>query len=153
MALFIYGTKAFTSFKGYFGQKEECPNCHKVYKKGFTKVSRWAHIDYIPLFPVGSSYIRFCPVCGNGDVIKSKEAKEIMAAPTDPEPQDITVYAKHILANKPQGFLATDTSYEVWIKDNISGEEMCLATNSTKDYIKSIKKNRGIKNIQIIDVQ
>ena len=90
---------------------------------------------------------------GNGDVIKSKEAKEIMAAPTDPEPQDITVYAKHILANKPQGFLATDTSYEVWIKDNISGEEMCLATNSTKDYIKSIKKNRGIKNIQIIDVQ
>ena len=79
MAIFIYGTKAFTSFKGYFGQKEECPYCHKMYKKGFTKISRWAHLDYIPIFPVGSSYIRFCPVCGNGDVIKSKEAKEIIA--------------------------------------------------------------------------
>lgn len=153
MAVFIYGTKAFTSFKGYFGQREECPNCHKVYKKGYTKISKWAHVDYIPLFPVGSSYSKFCPVCGNGDIIKSKVAKQEMAMPTDNEPQQLKVYAKHILANKPKGFLEADSSYEVWVRDEITGEDMLLISNVAKDVIKNIKKNRGLKVLPIVDIQ
>ena len=29
MGMIIYGTKTLTKFKGYFGDKEECPCCHK----------------------------------------------------------------------------------------------------------------------------
>ena len=153
MAIFIYGTKAFTSFKGYYGQKEECEHCHRVYKKGYMKINRWVHIDYIPFFPIGGGYFKYCPICGNGVNLKSKEAKQEMNGVTDPESQQLKVYAKHILANKPKGFLETDNSYELWVRDEISGEDILLLNQTTKDVVKNVKKNRGLKILPIVEVQ
>ena len=39
MGMMMYGTKVLTSFKGYFGAKEECPCCHKTYQKGVCLLS------------------------------------------------------------------------------------------------------------------
>ena len=72
---------------------------------------------------------------------------------TDPEPQQLKVYAKHILANKPKGFLETDNSYELWVRDEISGEDILLLNQTTKDVIKNVKKNRGLKILPIVEVQ
>ncbi len=79
MAVIVYGTHVFTKLAGYFGPREECPFCHRVYQKGYVKNSVWAHLEYIPLFPVKKTYFKMCPVCGRGLELKSKEAKAEMA--------------------------------------------------------------------------
>lgn len=48
--------------------------------------------------------------------------------------------------------MATDNSYEVWIKDLVTGEEMCLVHDTIKDTIKDIKKERAVKKIEIRNV-
>ncbi|MEE3342886.1 MAG: hypothetical protein VZS44_02225 [Bacilli bacterium] len=149
--LFVYGTKILTKFKGYFGAKEECPNCHKTYTPAFVKVKTWAHFDYLPIFPIKTRYYKMCPVCGVNHELKTKEAKPLMI--NKDENQNTKVYIKHVLHNKPEKKLQTDTSYELWFKDNITNEELCVSTGLTKKDIKTIKKNRGLKTIDIIDVE
>lgn len=151
MGVIIYGTRVFTKLEGYYGEKEECPNCHKVYQKGYVKNSVWAHLDYLPLFPIKKVYFKMCPICGRGYELKKKEAKKEMVNSTISN-QSLEVYAKHILANKPKGIMSVDNSYELWVKDLTTGEEICTASNLSKDVIKDIKKERGLKKIQIKDI-
>ncbi len=153
MGVIIYGTRVFTKLKGYFGAREECPTCMKTYKKAYIKNTTWAHLDYIPLFPIKVDYSKICPICGNGVTLKSKEAKSEMINSNDLYPQGFEVYAKHILKDKPKGIFSTDNSYEFWVKDLISGEETCVAAGITKDTVNKMKKYRGMKKAAVITIQ
>lgn len=152
MGMIMYGTKTFTKFKGYFGDKEECPCCHKTYKKAYVKYTTWFHLDEIPLFPVKSTYYKMCPICGDSIEVNGKQAKSEMISLEEAETQQLETYAKHILANKPKGIMSVDTSYEFWVKDMVTNEEICIATNLDKDTVKRMKKERGLKNFKIINI-
>lgn len=153
MATIVYGTHVFTKMTGYYGTREECSVCHKAYPKAFVKNTVWAHFEYIPLFPIKKTYFRMCPICGCGDSLKNKEAKEVMLNYGKAVDQNLVVYAKHYLANKPKGIMSTDSSYEVLVKDISTGEEYCIAPETTKATVKEIKKARGLKKIEITDIQ
>lgn len=152
MAVIVYGTHVFTKSAGYYGEREECPICHRVYKKAYVKNSVWAHLEYIPLFPVKKTYFKMCPVCGRGTELKSKEAKAEMAGDNFGYRQYFEPYVKHVLAKKPAKFMSVDCSYEFWIKDMITGEEILVASDITKDQVKQIKKSRGYKKVPVMDV-
>lgn len=92
-----------------------------------------------------------CPICGDSIEMKGKYAKAEMVVTGEPETQQLETYAKHILANKPKGIMSVDNSYEFWVKDLSTGEEICVATGLTKDVVKRMKKERGLKNFKIID--
>lgn len=93
-----------------------------------------------------------CPVCGRGIELKNKEAKAEMAVGDFGCRQNFEPYAKHILAKKPTKFMSTDNSYEFWIRDLMTGEEILVASDITKDQVKQIKKSRGYKKVPIMDV-
>lgn len=152
MAMFIYGTKSFTKNMGFYGPAEECPCCHKSYSKTYVKISTWAHLDYIPLFPVKFRYFKSCPICGIGVELTSKEGKAEMQTNGAAQNQNITYFGRHILKNKPKGLLATDTSFEFWAKDGVTGEEFCISQGISKDVIKNMKKMRGVKNLPVYDI-
>lgn len=152
MMYFTYGTKVFTKFMGYYGQNEECPVCHKVYKKAYVRHSKWAHFDGIPIFRTKRSYNKLCPICGHGYSVTGKEGKAEMAAGPKDETQKIEVYAKRILAKKPKKLLEQDKSYELWVKDVGRNEETMIADELSKAILKSAKKDRGLKKIPIIEV-
>jgi len=148
----LYGTRVFTKFEGYFGERKECEVCHRTYRSAFVRNKVWAHLNYIPLFPVRKTYFKMCPICGNGIELKAKEAKAEMASGSIND-QNIQIYAKHFNANKPKELLAVDTNYEVWLRDANTGEDIGLANNITKDFIKNLRKERGIKTIPIREIQ
>lgn len=150
--IYEYGTSVFTKRKGAFGNREECPVCHRVYKKEYIQVSTWGHLCYIPLFPMKKTYFKMCPICGNGFELDKKQGKVEMQNVMDSSVQNVMVFAKHILANKKSGLLASDESYEVWVRDLTTGEEICIVANVSKDIVKKIKKERGLKNLPIYDV-
>lgn len=152
MATIVYGTRVFTKLTGYFGPREECPFCHRVYKKGYVKNTVWAHLEYIPLFPVKKTYFKMCPACGRGTTLKSKEAKAEMINANDGYRQEFEAFAKHVLANKPSKLMSTDTSYEFWVRDLVSGEEFLVESELTKKQVKQWKKSRGDKKVPIINV-
>lgn len=152
MGMIIYGTRVFTKHQGFFGQREECPNCHRIYKKAYVKNTVWAHLDYIPIFPVKKTYFKMCPICGVGMELKSKQAQMEMQNTYDMTIPNLQIYAVHILAQKPQGIMATDNSYQVWVRDLNTNENVCIASNTTKDMVKQIKKERGLKNLPITDM-
>lgn len=152
MGMIIYGTRVFSKHEGYYGPKEECPICHKIYSKGYVRYTSWFHLDYIPLFPYKKVYFKMCPICGNGMELKKKDAKQEMDQFGSNPAQNFEIYANHVLAKKPKGLMATDNSYEVWIKDLVTGEEMCLVHDTIKDTIKDIKKERAVKKIEIRNV-
>ncbi len=85
-----------------------------------------------------------CPNCGK------TYSKALMINKN--ENQNFYYYAKHILKNKPTGVLTPDNSFEFWIKDVLTNEEFLIFANITKEQIKNIKKNMGIKNLNIIDI-
>ncbi len=145
--LYVYGTHVFTKFMGYFGQVEECAQCHKQYKKSMVRIKKWAHLDYIPIFPCGTSYFYACPVCGAGKQLKKADARAIMDAPSDPRQQNLQVYAKCVIADPTKN----KKSYELWVRDLITGEDVCVRNNLTKAFIKQEKKNRGLKELSIVD--
>ncbi len=149
--IIIYGTKVFTKNMGYYGEKAQCESCGKEYPYSFVKISTWFHICYIPLFPVKKTYYKMCPVCSAGVEMKSKAAKAEMKSLQKTDCQ-LQIYAKHVLANKPKKFLASDTSYELWAKDAATGADFCITTGITKGKIKEIKKARGLKAIPIVEV-
>lgn len=153
MGVIYYGTRTFSKFMGYFGPRQECENCHKTYKKSFVRFRSWAHIDYIPLFPTKTVYYKACPICGQGFEVHKKDAKVEMQNPGDAGAQELEPYAKHILANKPKGILKTDSSYEFWIRDKMTGEEICIDREITKDDVKNIKKARGYKKVPVEEVK
>ncbi|MCM1181963.1 MAG: hypothetical protein NC337_01145 [Roseburia sp.] len=150
MAIIVYGTHVFTKMAGYYGPREECPVCGRSYKKGYVRIRRWAHVEYIPLFPVKTTYFKMCPICGRGVDLKKKEAKAEMAGSRDDGGQAFEAYAKHILANRPSGFMSTDNSYELWLKDLATGEEIRVASELTKKELKKMKKIRGYKQIPVV---
>ena len=150
--MYTYGTKVFTKLKGYYGAKEECLCCHKAYQKAYVKYTKWCHFNEIPLFPINVTYYKMCPICGDSVNLKIKQAKAEMVATDSTETQQLEAYAKHILANKPKGFMAVDSSYEFYVKDLSTDEEICVATNLTKNMVKDMKKERGLKKFKIIDV-
>lgn len=152
MGTFYYGTRVFSKLLGYYGEAEECPVCHRTYQKGYVKYNKWAHLNFIPIIPTGKRYYAVCPICGNDKELDKKEAKAVIKNTTTPSNQSFNVYAKHIMANKPKGILADDTSYELWVKDLVSNEEVCVATDFTKDTLKDMKLERGLKKIKIIKV-
>lgn len=153
MGMIIYGTKVFTKQMGFFGEKKVCSNCGREYKELYVKYTTWAHLNEVPLFPVKSRFYRMCPICGNTTAeLNGKEAKAEMINGADLAEQNIEIYAKHILANKPKGILSVDQSYELWVKDVVSGEEICVASEIMKDDAKRAKKERGYKKLPIIDV-
>lgn len=150
--MIIYGTRVFTKHEGFYGQREECPNCHRIYKKAYVKNSVWGHLDYIPLIPIKKYYFKMCPICGMGTELKSKQAKMEMQTTYDMTNPNLQIYAIHILAQKPKGIMATDNSYQVWVRDLTTNENICIASNTTKDMVKQIKKERGLKNLPITDM-
>lgn len=152
MAVVFYGTETFVKHAGYFGEPQECEVCHQVYQKSYVRVRRWAHLDYVPLFPTKTLYFRMCPICARGQELSKKDGKAEIKALNAVSNQKFEYYAKHILAEKKKGFLATDDSYEFWVKDVNSGAEFCIAKKITKDKVKAMKKGRGIKNLPVLDV-
>lgn len=146
--IIIYGTKVFTKHMGYFGEKVRCESCQNEYPNAYVKFSTWVHLCYIPLFPVKKIYYKMCPICSSGVELKSKTAKAEMKSLPKADLQ-LEIYAKHILANKPKKIFATDTSYELWVKDLATGEDICVSTGITKEHIKRAKKARGLKKLEI----
>lgn len=143
-----YGTTTFAKNYGYFGEKEECLNCHKTYVPEFIRMKTWAHLSMVPIFPMKTRYYKSCPVCGASHELKSSEAKPLMV--NQNTEQSLTPYIKHVLKNKPTK--GVDTSYEVWVKDNVTGEEFCVRTGVMKNQIKDIRKDRGLKKIETVEV-
>lgn len=152
MAVIFWGTHVFNSFKGYYGDKITCPNCNKTYAPSYVKSSRWFHLEFIPLFPCGSSYYKTCPICGCGDKLKGKEGREDIKTKAQVTDQRLEPYVNHVLANKPKGFLKTDTSYEFHVKDLNTGEDFCVKRGIDKSEVNNIKKARAYKSLPIINV-
>ncbi|MBO4750972.1 MAG: zinc-ribbon domain-containing protein [Lachnospiraceae bacterium] len=146
MGAIYYGTRTFSKHVGYFGPVQECVNCQRSYKKAYVKYSSWFHIDYIPIVPTKTVYFKACPVCGHGVELKSKEAKAEMAGGDDGS-QVLTPHVKHVLSKKPKGIMKADNSYELWLKDEVSGEDILIAGDVEKEVIKSLKKERGYKKV------
>lgn len=151
MGIVYYGTKVFKKNKGYYGEAEECIFCHRVYEKQFVKYNVWAHVDFIPLIPVKTRYIKMCPICGYSEEFKSKEAKPMMVNKSGN--QNIKLYAKHILANKPKSILDADESYELWARDMNSGEEYIVLSDTSKGAVKEEYKRRGLKKLEIVTIK
>ena len=152
MGAIYYGTRTFSKHMGYFGPKQECENCHRTYKKAIVKFSSQFHIDYIPLIPTKTVYFKSCPVCGKGFELRKQDAKVEMANPGEGT-QTLEPHAKHIMANKPKGILKDDNSYELWLKDAESGEDILLGKDITKGDINNIKKERGWKKVPMEKVE
>ena len=153
MGAIYYGTRTFSKHMGYFGPKQECQNCHRTYQKAIVRFKSWFHIDYIPLIPTKTQYFKSCPICGAGFELRKQDAKTEMQTPGDGTVQTLEPHAKHILANKPKGLLASDNSYELWMKDGNSGEDICIASEISKEDIKRFKKERGWKKVPMEKVE
>ncbi len=149
---YCWGEKVFTKNRGFFGEKEECANCHKIYSPAFVRSRTWLHVNFIPIFPEKTIIHKMCPICGASHELKTREAKPLMVNKN--KYQDITTYAKHVLHKQPKNkWTDFDKSYELWIKDNATHEEFFVEDNLTKDDVKNIKKKRGLKKLEIITVQ
>lgn len=146
MGTFYYGTRVFSKLMGYFGPKQECDQCHRAYTRAIVKYSTWFHFDYIPIIPTKTQYVKMCPICGAGFELLKADAKQEMQAGNNGFP-GFEPHAKHIMANKPKGLLATDNSYELWLKDLSTGEDIIIASEITKEDIKNLKKERGYKKV------
>lgn len=153
MATVYYGTRVFSKFVGFYGPKMECPKCHRTYKYSYVKFSSWFHIYYLPLVPTKTVYFKSCPICGAGYELKKKEAVLEIKAGSDGEFQGLEPHAKHVLANKPKGIMKADNSYELWVKDLATGEDILVASEITKGELKNFKKERGYKKVPIETVE
>lgn len=142
--LIFYGVKIFNKIKGYFGNIHECENCHRKYRYRLLKTSKWIHIMFIPLIPIGSKYKKICPICYKQEEISKKEAKELMNMP-DNGSQNVQTYVIHHINNK--------NGYEIWTKDINGKEEVCVLNNLNKTQINNFKKNMGLKNIVIKETE
>lgn len=152
MIVVFWGTHVFTRLVGFSGDRSICSDCELGYKKRVIKESHWVHFEYIPLFPIKSKYHIVCPVCGKRRTVEIIDmVYDFVPLKYDPQP-DIEIYAKHILAKKPDGWFETDYSYELWARDLRTGNVICVGTNCTKKNVKNFKKNLGYKKIEIIEV-
>lgn len=150
--LIVWGTHVFTKLVGYSGDRSACRHCNLGYMKRIVKEYRWAHFEYIPLFPVGSKYHIICPVCGNRFTVDFEDMiRDFEPLKSNPQP-DIEIYAKHILAKKPDGVFKADHSYELWARDLNNGNEIRVGGDLTKQNVNNFKKNLGYKKIEIKEV-
>lgn len=151
--MFIYGTESFSKHLGYFGTPTTCPSCGNRYSMSYVRIRKWAHVDYIPLFPVKSVYFKMCPICTAGVEMKGKDAKAEMKTLERNSAQRLEYYGKHILKDKPKGIFKTDFSYEMWVRDCATGETVCIGNRLDYDKLKKMKKTRGIKKLPIEKVK
>ena len=141
--MIIYGVRVFNKILGYFGEVCECENCHNKYKKRLLKTSKWMHIMFIPFCPFGSKYKEICPICYQQKNITKKEARELKKNP-DTSGQDIETYVLHH-ANDKNG-------YEIWTRDVNGSLNECVLNKLNKTQIKNFKKNMGLKNFAIKEI-
>ena len=139
----FYGIKVFVKNLGYFGNTWQCPHCQKAHKSRIIKTSKWIHIMFIPCIPVGSSYTKVCPICFNSSNLTKAEAKELLSMP-DNNSQAINTYFYHHSNNK--------NGYEIWTQDMHTGEKFCIYNNLNRTQIGNFKKNMGLKEISIIEI-
>lgn len=138
---FVYGTRRVNTKKGYFGEPTACPVCGHTYKPSLIKVTKYFHIDYIPLMYLGSKWYTCCPVCAAAYETQKETAKAIIAGGFDTTTQNLTGVEMYDKTNKIRSFI---------MRDNISGQDMCIETNITKSRAKELKKERGLKSIEKI---
>lgn len=143
MGTIVYGTYHFTKLMGYFGEPTTCPVCRRTYKQAIVKDVKWGHVDYIPLLPMGSQYIQECPICAEDKNLTKKLAQNIMNKPGDGAEQKLTPFVRYDKPNKYREFI---------IKDEASGEEICVASGISKSDCKHIAKDRGLKKVPIIEM-
>lgn len=146
----MYGTRTFLKVLGDFGHQETCQICGKMYARRYIRTRTWFHITYIPLIPCKTVYYKVCPICANAQEIHKRAVESMIAITAN---QKLAYYARHILAKKPKGIFATDRSYELWVKDLATGEEICIASDVDKDEVKNRKQALGLKNLEFITVE
>ncbi len=142
--MIIYGVKIFNKILGYFGEEHECENCHHTYKSRLLKTSKWIHIMFIPCIPIGASYKKICPICYKNENLTRKQAKELRKNPDTTGQYIETSFIHHMNNNN---------GYEIWVNDPKSGGDVCVLNNLNKTQIKNFKKNMGLKNINIKEVE
>ncbi|MGN0403056.1 MAG: hypothetical protein ACI4HQ_12470 [Acetatifactor sp.] len=136
MSVIYYGVHYFNHNKGSYGARMACPSCGKEYRRVYIKQSKWFHIDYIPLIPLVPDYVKICPVCGDGEKVKGRDAKAEIAAGEGNNASELKPYVKHVKAEK---------KYEFWYKDLGTGEDMFLFGGLKKGDLKRELKARGLK--------
>lgn len=141
MGVVYYGTYHFTKLVGYFGDDVPCNRCGKQYKPAVIKDRKWGYIDYIPLLPLGSKYVRTCPICAESVVLPKKAAKNIIKGTA--AAQEFKGIIKYDKPNKYREF---------FVKDMVSGEEFCVATGVGKDECKYMAKERGLKKPEVENI-
>ena len=149
MGTIVYGTKTFSKNMGYYGPKELCIGCGRTYKTAIVKYTSWFHIDYLPIIPTKKKFFKMCPVCGAATELQKDNAKQLISKADNEGFAGFEALARHIMADKPKGILATDNSYQIWVKDLSTGEEICVQSNATKEDIKQFKLERGYKKLPI----
>lgn len=142
MATIVYGTHNFKKNLGPHGEAYECPCCHNVFQDVYVKINKWGHLEYIPLIPLGSYYIHFCPICANGDKFeKNKIAKENIKAETAPSTQNIEYRSVFHKSAKPK-------TYDLYAEDKNTGKTYTIREGLPKADYKYELKIRCIKKLQ-----
>jgi hypothetical protein len=72
--MIIYGTNAKLVKTEYIG--ETCPNCNSLNTMSMSIFQRWAHIFWIPTFPIGKTGASHCTHCQQ--VLNLKQMPEIL---------------------------------------------------------------------------
>lgn len=70
--MIVYGTRATLVKSGFIA--EPCPNCGKTYSVQMNVFQRYAHVFWIPFFPIGRTGVSSCGNCKQ--VLKLKEMPE-----------------------------------------------------------------------------
>lgn len=137
MAAIYYGTHVFNKTLGNLGETVKCSYCQKTYKRIYIKHNRWFHIEFIPLIPLPARYSCCCPICGDADTLKGKEAKALIAAhKNDTSAPELTPHIRYYKDSKCYSFSYTD---------NATGEEIPVSSDMKKGDLKPLLKTRGLK--------
>lgn len=140
---FVYGQRTISTKKGFFGESVTCSLCGRTYKPSLIKVTKYFHVDYIPLMYLGAKYYASCPVCAGAREMDKQSAKAIIAEGFDTTSQDLSAVEMYDKTNKIRSFI---------MKDNISGQDICIETNITRGRAKELKRERGLKSVEKVTI-
>ena len=142
MAVIIFGNMEKTKIIGVRGDKMACYNCHREYSQNLILQAEYFHIDYIPIAHHRDRdvYNTVCPICGFRDFIQTFKATAMLDQTVSKEVQDISY-----LAVKKDKKL-----YDFVAMDNLTKEQIFIASNVKKGTIKSGVRLRGAKKKDII---
>lgn len=142
MALIVWGTRHFKKQLGPKGVAYPCPNCGKVYQDNYVKISKWGHLEYIPLIPLETFYIHYCPVCGfNGKFDNNRIAKDNIDNSGESN-QNLELRGIYHKSVKPR-------TYDLFVDDKNSGETFTIGRNVSKDEYNNILNCRLLKKIPL----